>query len=50
MFFVTIVCYKLQCIGNFGKNLAPYQLFFSFSQLTSRICHAHPDVFQQLKV
>ncbi|KAL4227217.1 hypothetical protein ACF0H5_012662 [Mactra antiquata] len=36
-------------IGTFGKNLAPYQLFFTFSQLTSRICHAHPDVFAQLK-
>lgn len=37
-------------IGSFGKTLAPYQLFFAFSQLTSRICHAHNDVFQQLKM
>ncbi|XP_060578307.1 serine/threonine-protein kinase ATR-like [Ruditapes philippinarum] len=37
-------------IGTFGKTLAPYQLFFAFSQLTSRICHAHPEVFLQLKM
>ncbi|XP_045160246.2 serine/threonine-protein kinase ATR-like [Mercenaria mercenaria] len=37
-------------IGTFGKTLAPYQLFFAFSQLTSRICHAHPEVFLQLKL
>ncbi|XP_052796079.1 serine/threonine-protein kinase ATR-like isoform X2 [Mya arenaria] len=36
-------------IETFGRQLAPYQLFFAFSQLTSRICHAHQEVFIQLK-
>ena len=35
---------------SFGERLAPYQFLIVFPQLISRICHAHPDVFSQLKV
>lgn len=33
---------------DFTNRLAPYQFLTSFSQLISRICHAHPTVFHQL--
>ncbi|XP_063432068.1 serine/threonine-protein kinase ATR-like [Mytilus trossulus] len=36
-------------ISNFGRELAPYQLFTAYPQLISRICHAQSDVFQHLK-
>ncbi|KAJ8029668.1 Serine/threonine-protein kinase ATR [Holothuria leucospilota] len=35
-------------IEDITGRLAPYQFLTSFSQLISRICHAHPAVFQQL--
>ena len=37
-------------IASYGERLAPYQLLTVLPQLISRICHAHPDVFSQLKV
>ncbi|PIK55504.1 putative serine/threonine-protein kinase atr [Apostichopus japonicus] len=35
-------------VKDFTNKLAPYQFLTSFSQLISRICHAHPAVFQHL--
>lgn len=37
-------------MASYSERLAPYQFFVVFPQLISRICHAHPDVFSQLKV
>ena len=48
--FLYVDMLILQMICGFGKKLAPYQLFFAFPQLISRICHAQPEVFEQLKV
>ncbi|XP_052214022.1 serine/threonine-protein kinase ATR-like isoform X2 [Dreissena polymorpha] len=45
----TILAKLNNMVGTFGKTLAAYQLFFTFSQLTSRICHAHQEVFEVLK-
>ncbi|GFR86846.1 serine/threonine-protein kinase atr, partial [Elysia marginata] len=36
-------------IQQLNEQLAPYQMFTAFPQLISRICHAQPDVFQQLE-
>ncbi|CAL1526088.1 unnamed protein product, partial [Lymnaea stagnalis] len=33
----------------FNQQLCPYQMFTAFPQLISRICHAQPEVFQQLE-
>lgn len=37
-------------MASFGERLAPYQFLIVLPQLISRICHAHPEVFSQLKV
>lgn len=34
---------------DFCRRLSPSQFLVSFPQLISRICHAHPDVFAQLR-
>jgi serine/threonine-protein kinase ATR len=31
------------------EELPPYMFLTAFSQLVSRICHPHPDVFRHLK-
>jgi phosphatidylinositol kinase/protein kinase (PI-3 family) len=31
------------------EELPPYMFLTAFSQLVSRICHPHPDVFKHLK-
>ncbi|XP_041373194.1 serine/threonine-protein kinase ATR-like [Gigantopelta aegis] len=36
-------------IATLSQSLAEYQFFTAFPQLISRICHAQPDVFQQLQ-
>ncbi|XP_033108232.1 serine/threonine-protein kinase ATR-like isoform X2 [Anneissia japonica] len=36
-------------ISDLTGVLKPYQFLTAFSQLISRICHSHPDVFQRLK-
>ncbi|BFY98653.1 hypothetical protein BsWGS_01693 [Bradybaena similaris] len=38
-----------EAIEQLSKQLAPYQMFTAFSQLISRICHAQPEIFQQLQ-
>ena len=36
-------------MSSYTNRLAPYQFLTAFPQLTSRICHAHADVFSQLR-
>ncbi|XP_069694965.1 serine/threonine-protein kinase ATR isoform X2 [Periplaneta americana] len=36
-------------ISQLVKELPPYMFLTAFSQLVSRICHPHPDVFRYLK-
>ncbi|XP_071509803.1 serine/threonine-protein kinase ATR-like [Diadema antillarum] len=36
-------------IAEFTEKLAPYQFLTAFSQLISRICHSHKEVFLQLQ-
>ncbi|XP_048255679.1 serine/threonine-protein kinase ATR-like isoform X1 [Haliotis rufescens] len=45
----TILSRINKIISTLGRQLQPYQFFTAFPQLISRICHAHPDVFQQLQ-
>jgi serine/threonine-protein kinase ATR len=48
--YKTILANLNRLMSSFAERLAPYQFFVVFPQLISRICHAHPDVFAQLKV
>ncbi|XP_071964795.1 serine/threonine-protein kinase ATR-like isoform X2 [Antedon mediterranea] len=47
---LKVILSKLnQIISDLTGLLKPYQFLTAFSQLISRICHSHPDVFQRLK-
>ena len=47
---VLLIIPVFQKMSLFCQKLAPYQFLTAFPQLISRICHAHPGVFQQLQV
>ena len=36
-------------MATFSEKLTPYQFLIALPQLVSRICHAHPEVFAQLR-
>jgi hypothetical protein len=46
--FFTLIRY-LYFTDHLVEELPPYMFLTAFSQLVSRICHPHPDVFKHLK-
>ncbi|KAH9492123.1 hypothetical protein Btru_027012 [Bulinus truncatus] len=48
-FHKTILKRINDTIQQLNQQLSPYQMFTALPQLISRICHAQPDVFQQLE-
>ena len=53
IFRINVIKYlflHFQTMEKLVTKLAHYQFLTAFPQLISRICHSHPEVFQQLLV